>query len=413
MGEQGGVEQLTRTEVDMSLLGRVKRGVVAFTPLPIAERILPYKRAVFRAAGVTEPAPAAAQARTRLYIGPVNSAGQAYAWARAAERLPGVAAANFMYRNGGDTFAYPADHAVDTAYFVQNARWQRAQRRAVTRGFTHALLESGRPVFGGGEDPTGDIAALRARGVQVALLFHGSDIRTPSVHARSEPDSPFRDGGYPDQDRLERTAARNAALIRSARLPVFVSTPDLLSFVPEATWLPVAVDPESWRAAEPTLQRRRPIVVHAPSRAGLKGTALVSPIARRLHEEGVIEYRELHGVPAADMPGVYGQADIVLDQFSLGIYGVAACEALAAGRLVVSHVSDEVRTRVRAWTGHELPVLEACASTVEDTLRAIADDPAPIRALAARGPGFVREIHDGRRSAAALRGFLGVREDPA
>lgn len=396
------------------LVARVKQRVVGMIPLPIAERILPYKRAVFRAAGVTTPAhaPTGEASPVRLFIGPVNSAGQAHAWARAAERLPGVAAANFMYRPAVDTFAYPADHSVGTAYFVHNARWQRAQRRAVTRGFSHVLLESGRPIFRGGEDPAPDIASLRAAGVRVGLLFHGSDLRTPSVHAQTDPASPFRGGAYPEQDRLEQTAVRNAALIRNSGVPLFVSTPDLLSYAPTATWLPVAVDPDRWVAPRPPLQRSRPLVVHAPSRAGLKGTALIADVVRRMHDEGIIEYRELRGVLASDMPEVYGQADIVLDQFSLGIYGVAACEALASGRLVISHVSDEVRRRVREWTGRELPILQARADALEETLRAIVADPVAGRELAGRGPAFVREVHDGTRSAAALRGFLGIEGEP-
>ncbi len=58
-------------------------------------------------------------------------------------------------------------------------------------------------------------------------------------------------------------------------------------------------------------------------------------------------------MPADAMPEVYGGADIVLDQFPLGTYGVAACEALVAGRLVVSHVSDvhaERCVNAPAWT---------------------------------------------------------------
>src|SRR5690606_23373644 len=166
-------------------------------------------------------------AARRLFIGPVNSAGQGFAWARAAERLEGVRALNFMYRGDEDPFAYPADHSVRTAYFVTNRRWQRAQRRAIARGFTHVLLESGREILGSGASAREEAAWLARRGVTVGLLWHGSDIRTPSVHAQTEPDSPFRDGAYPEQARLEEIAARNHALIAASGLPSLVSTPDL------------------------------------------------------------------------------------------------------------------------------------------------------------------------------------------
>ncbi|WP_417503558.1 hypothetical protein [Microbacterium sp.] len=392
----------------MSALDGLKRAVTGAIPDPIAERILPWNRAAFRAAGVTT----VARAEKQLLIAPVNSAGQGFAWARAAERLDGVRSANFMYRYADDVFAYPADHSVSAAYFVQNHRWQRAQRRSIARGFTHVLVESGRQVLGGGSTAEDDIAWLRGRGVQVALLWHGSDIRRPDQHALLEPDSPFHEGRYPEQARLQEITEANHRLRKRLRIPNFVSTPDLLTDVPDASWLPVVVETGSWAeaASGAPLLRDRPVVVHAPSRGGLKGTSLITPTLRRLHENGTIEYREVTGVPASRMPEVYGDADIVLDQFSLGIYGVAACEAMASGRVVISHVSDTVRERVRTNTGHDLPILESRAADLERVLQEILVDRSGAVAAAAAGPEFVRTVHSGCRSAAVLAGFLGERE---
>jgi hypothetical protein len=150
------------------------------------------------------------------------------------------------------------------------------------------------------------------------------------------------------------------------------------------------------------------VVVHAPSNAGLKGTEAIRPIMRALHEEGLLEYRELQGIASADMPAAYGDADIVLDQFSLGIYGVAANEALASGRIVVSHVNDFTRTTVKEETGRDLPIVEARVDVLEKVLRDIIANPDDYLRLAATGPDFVREVHDGRRSAQVLSGFLGA-----
>lgn len=203
----------------------------------------------------------------------------------------------------------------------------------------------------------------------------------------------------------------NAALAAKAGVPVFVSTPDLLQWVPEATWCPVVVDPARWRVAavtksSPTL----PVVAHAPSHKWLKGTALIEPMLRRLSAEGVIEYRQIIGVPHALMPAFYADADIVLDQFVLGIYGVAACEAMASGRLVMSHVDADTRTQVREMTGLELPVHEATVDSLETELRLAAAQPDAFEALRTAGPAFVESVHDGRRSAAALAPFLGLSE---
>jgi glycosyltransferase involved in cell wall biosynthesis len=106
------------------------------------------------------------------------------------------------------------------------------------------------------------------------------------------------------------------------------------------------------------------------------------------------------------MAGVYKGADIVIDQFTMGLYGVAACEAMAAGRIVVSFVGDTVRARAREITGREVPIVEATPATLVEVLEKILDDRDAARDAAAAGPSYVRENHDGRRSAAALAPFL-------
>jgi glycosyltransferase involved in cell wall biosynthesis len=149
--------------------------------------------------------------------------------------------------------------------------------------------------------------------------------------------------------------------------------------------------------------------VHVPSNPWLKGSALVEPSVRSAEADGVVAYRAASGLPADGVRELYRDADVVLDQFRLGIYGVAACEAMAAGRLVVSDVDAGVRAAVRARTGLDLPVRQAAAEQVGDVLRdAAGAGRADASALARSGPGFVADVHDGRRSAHVLREALGL-----
>lgn len=351
--------------------------------------------------------PAGAGARRSLFIGPANSAGQGAAWARAAERTGfGIAAVGMAFKRTGG-FAFAVDQSVPSAYGAHSRTWQRRQLAAVSR-FDAALLESGLPPFAGllGGDPLAQIRALETAGVRTALLFHGSDIRDPDRHLAAEPHSHF---GDPEFARTFReVTARNRALVASAGAPVFVSTPALLDELPDARWLPVVVDPERWALAEPPFAGdERPRVVHIPSNSAVKGTELVDPVLRRMADDGRIDYRPVSGIPHAEMPAAYGAADIVVDQFRVGDYGVAACEALAAGRLVISHVSGRVRERTLELTGDELPVVEATPETLEAVLDDVAHRPGHYAEIAARGPAFVRRHHDGRRSGLVLAEWMG------
>ncbi|MEK8228013.1 hypothetical protein NKG05_20860 [Oerskovia sp. M15] len=125
--------------------------------------------------------------------------------------------------------------------------------------------------------------------------------------------------------------------------------------------------------------------MHVPSHSTIKGTQLVRPALDRLVAEGVVEYREISGVPSEHMPEIYAGADVVLDQFRLGSYGVAACEAMAAGRVVLGHVLPQVRDVVRSSTGLDLPVVETTADTIDAVLRELEADPLV-------GPGSRRRV---------------------
>lgn len=366
----------------------------------------------YTAAEIPRPAPRL-DAEVRLYIGPVNFAGQGHAWARAAERLPGVAAHASQFRAPGMSI-FPADSVVPVNVYRFSRRWQRREFEAVARHYTHVLLEAARPLFGPlfDDDPIAEVAALRERGIHVGLISHGSDLRDPDRHRAIDEWSPFADGTWEREPEYRRQTALHRALLRATDARLFVSTPELLLDWRPSTLLPLVVEGARWATdapvlATPSLERPVPRVVHVPSSPYVKGTPLIEPTMRALHDEGLVDYRQVQGVPFAEMPALIGGSDIVLEQFRTGTYSVAAVEALAAGRLVIVHLHEQVRQAVRDASGLEIPIVSATPATLEGVLRDIVARPAHYRAIAAQGPAFAAAVHDGRLSAVALAGFLG------
>jgi glycosyltransferase involved in cell wall biosynthesis len=340
-----------------------------------------------------------------LGIGPANMAGQAWAWAKAVERHVGVATEVVAVRK--ERLNFTADELVTAETFARDKTWQRCIALRATGSWTHALLEAGRPVLGrlNGDDFTGDVDVLRRHGVQVALVFHGSEIRNPRAHAERHRWSPFADPADELTARLQRQVDVLAPRVRAFDGPVYVSTPDLLDDLPGATWLPVVVDTAQWTPGGLPLERRVPTVLHAPSNTALKGTSAVEEVVTRLTDRGLFEYRRLEEVPPADMPALIREADIVLDQYSIGSYGVLAAQAMAAGRVTIGHVHQTIRDRTPA----DIPIIEATLDTLEAVLLQVLDDRARARESAAAGVSFVAELHDGRRSAAVLADFLATK----
>jgi hypothetical protein len=365
--------------------------------------------AIDRLRGVTPPPPPMPDLSrpARLLVGPVNYAGQGYRWSRALETTGEVSARNYVHTEN-NVLRYEADYRVTWRTAEHSRAWQRSMLEAVGPEFTHVLIEACFPILGGMDhgDVRRQVQRMSARGARIGIVGHGTDVRLPSTHMAADPWSYFHDDIWVPAALLEPSVAANLQLIADLALPTFVSTAGLLIDLPDAHFLGVVVDRERWQNDSPILQRERLRVVHAPTNPNLKGTPDITPIVERLQAEGLIEYTELRGIPNERMPAVFAEADIVLDQFRTGDYGVGACETMAAGRIVLAHVSDQVRTEVERHAGMPLPIPEATIDTLEHTLRDIARRREHYRAVAAAGPEFVRRLHDGRFSRDVLMTHL-------
>ncbi|HHT13837.1 MAG TPA: glycosyltransferase family 4 protein, partial [Propionibacterium sp.] len=250
-----------------------------------------------------------------------------------------------------------------------------------------------------------EIGWFQRKGIRQGLVFHGSDIRNPRIHASLEPDSPFQDPTDELTAILQRQVEDLTPHVLSFDGPVFVTTNDLLDYLPQATWLPVVVDTEQWRTdTSPLGHDGKPVVFHVPSRRSMKGSESVDDVCRQLEAEGKIVYRGLNELTREEMRREMLAADIVIDQVRLGDYGITAVEALSGGRVVVGHVAERVRQRING----DVPIVEATHETLRDVLLELVADPARAAILSNQGRAYAERWHDGTHSADVLAEFMGL-----
>lgn len=176
-----------------------------------------------------------------------------------------------------------------------------------------------------------DLPLLKKFGKRVVSFFCGDDVRHATAYAQQ-----FSDVA-PSSDHSERLRTdpleRPLRNIRMAERysDLIVSAPNLagLALRPYLHFL-VPVNLDECRAKIPG--RDVPVIVHAPSDKGVKGTHLILPALERLRSEGVrFELRLLHGVPHRQVLAELFEADAAIDQLHLPIHGKFGVEAMASG----------------------------------------------------------------------------------
>jgi glycosyltransferase involved in cell wall biosynthesis len=169
-----------------------------------------------------------------------------------------------------------------------------------------------------------------------------------------------------------------------------VGSYDAIRWVPHAEVIPPGVDLAAFAPAPPA-DRRRPLIVHAPSSRRRKGTDEVVAACAGL--EADLELVEgLHHDAARER---YREADIVVDQLNAGWYGLFAIEAMALGKPVVGFLHEEAVRRTEEAFGARAPIVNVSKETLQERLgQLVAAGPAEWRRLGAESRAYVERVHD-------------------
>lgn len=171
-----------------------------------------------------------------------------------------------------------------------------------------------------------------------------------------------------------------------------VGSYDAIRWVPEAAVIPPGIDLTNLDPTPPS-DRARPVILHAPSSRGRKGTEHVIAAVEGLDAE--LEIVEgLHHDEAFER---YRNADIVVDQLNAGWYGLFAIECMALGKPVVTFLHDEAVRRTEEAFGTTVPIVSATADTLRERLRPLVADANERRRLGAASRAYVELVHDQER----------------
>jgi glycosyltransferase involved in cell wall biosynthesis len=175
-----------------------------------------------------------------------------------------------------------------------------------------------------------------------------------------------------------------------------VSTPDLLKWHRDAVFIPNPIDLRevSWPDGP------RPVVAHMPSDRARKGTGLILQAIEELRRRGAeFEFLLIENVSHEEAMRRLAQAHVLVDQVVAtgkpdevdGLFGTAALEAMAMGKVAVAYVKEE---HLRHYPGCPVVSPAPTAAGVAEALADLMSDMDRARGIGERGRAYVASAHD-------------------
>jgi hypothetical protein len=152
----------------------------------------------------------------------------------------------------------------------------------------------------------------------------------------------------------------------------------------------------------PDINKSFPVVVHTPSDKNAKGTLQIRTVIASLKDKGhEFEYIEIHNKTRTEAMEAIRKADIFLDQFIIGGYGMAACEAMAMAKPVFCYLMPSV---VKVLPS-DCPIINTNFDDLEKTLEKFIQCPSLRYTTGQKSRFYVEKYHDADNIAKELIGI--------
>lgn len=264
-----------------------------------------------------------------------------------------------------------------------------------------------------------DLVLLKKARKGIVVTYQGDDARQGDYclsHFEICPAKEVEPGYYsPETDAFKAERIKKFSIYADR---IFSLNPDLLHVLPShAKFMPYAnVDMREMKPVAQYHPSLNPIVVHAPSHQGVKGTRYILEAVERLKKEGIpFTFFLVEGISNAEARKLYQKADLLIDQLLCGWYGGVAVEFMAMGKPVICYIRQGDLQFIPEEMRDELPIINANPNSIYEVLREyLTYRKKDLPEIGKRSRKFVEKWHDPLKIAGALKkeyeAILGLKE---
>ena len=145
-----------------------------------------------------------------------------------------------------------------------------------------------------------------------------------------------------------------------------------------------------YEAIYPSELNVKPLIVHSPSAKVTKGTPYVLQAIENLKDKYNFEFKLIHNLPRSEALKLVSQADIFLDQFILGSYGLASIEAMAMGKPTLCYIKPYMQTVYP----NDLPIVNANPDNLTEKLGFLLENPLMRNQLGKQSRAYTEKHND-------------------
>ena len=135
--------------------------------------------------------------------------------------------------------------------------------------------------------------------------------------------------------------------------------------------MPIAIDLAHFQPQYPSLQKERPLILHAPTNPDFKGTFFIEKTIEKLKEEYNFDYQRIEKMNHEEVIKLYEKADMIIDQVLCGSYGLLSVESMALGKPVLTYIRPDIVSTFPT----ELPIVNANPDNLYEQVKRLLKSP--------------------------------------
>lgn len=238
---------------------------------------------------------------------------------------------------------------------------------------------------------------IRVFNKKIIVEFVGSDIRLPELVSLHNPyfKKAVQSGEYnltiesaANSDSIQNKFAKcNAIVLVNPEMQLFINPnifPKYITFFQQ-------LNLEKYNIRYPTIDTKKPVIVHAPSHLGCKGTKYVRECVQQLQLQNFeFSYVEIHNKTKQQSQEAIEQCDIFIDQLICGSYGLASCEAMAMGKPTLCYIMPIVAAAMPA----SLPIVSVTVDNLYQTVARLLADAQERGRIGIKSREYIEQYHD-------------------